>query len=100
MKIIDCSSSNFNLEPNKSSLTAPISQTWDINEGPFLIDICGGNPHSVFCDGNLETVLAKNSNINITSDISHNDLLHSLARWNNQNPLRQFKFPLTNFCIY
>ena len=89
----DCSSTIFYLEESSINLTAPISQTWSINEGPFLTDICGGNLETVdTCVGNLDTVLAKNPNINISFDGSNNSLLHSLANWNSRDKLRQFKF--------
>tara|TARA_A100001011_G_C14304593_1_gene842487 strand:- start:1941 stop:2567 length:627 start_codon:yes stop_codon:yes gene_type:complete len=97
VKINDCSTTN--IETIKSSkLQAPISQTWGINEGQFLVDTsfsllykdtfdlsynCGCDVPRI--SKNPRVIINNNNNLN----------RQALARLNNENPLRGFTFPKT-----
>tara|TARA_E500000178_G_scaffold350508_1_gene409627 strand:+ start:2454 stop:3134 length:681 start_codon:yes stop_codon:yes gene_type:complete len=99
VKINDCSNIELKIE-NTSQPSFPLNQTYNLYEGPYLIDVsnsydqneikCGCHPVLL---GNLEDVqifgeLTKNNNkINISSD-------KSLARLAEQEPLRGFKYPI------
>lgn len=99
--INDCSATTIRLLKNEN-LPAPITQTWSITEGPFLIDSSGATlfkkEKSLYhgCYSN-KPYLSQNPNIIINNNLI-NKGKRDLARWNNQDPLRDFNFP-TNFCF-
>jgi len=103
VKINNCGNTIITASENPS---AKINQRWDLFEGSFLVkkQIYKNN----LCDPNI---LAKNENVLIHSELASNGVIsdddrkkylrstsYSLARWNNNDPLRGFSFPKT-FCI-
>lgn len=99
--INDCSATTIKLLKNEN-LPAPITQTWSITEGPFLIDSSGATlfkkEKNAFneCYNTLH-YLSQNPNIIINNDLI-NDGKRDLSRLNNQDLLRDFNFP-QNFCL-
>jgi hypothetical protein len=91
VKINDCSGTYIKTV-DFSKLSAPISQTWGINEGPFLLDISKSLSNS--CDCNRE-LISKDPYIIINNSLIYQNSGRQLARWNNENPLRGFTFPKT-----
>lgn len=108
-KINNCKPTKIETSINPN---ARINQRWDLFEGSFLVKRENSSDKEV-CDNKI---LGKNSiekNILINSDLAgtysllynddrtkkfYNSTSQSLARWNNNDPLRGFSFPRT-FCM-
>lgn len=99
--INDCGATTIRLLKNEN-LPAPITQTWSITEGPFLIDSLGATlftkeKNTFIKCYDSKPYLSQNPNIIINNNLI-NKGKRDLARWNNQDLLRDFNFP-TNFCF-
>jgi len=99
IKINDCSATTFLIESSFNTLNIPITQSWNLSEGSYLIDKqeylndisqCNCTPNNISSNKNVTIVPINNStnNFHFFSQTSG-----SLARWNNTNPLRGFNFP-------
>ena len=104
IKINDCSATSFLLEPSNNSLNVPITQSWDLFEGSYLIDRKGYlNDISGQCNCTTNNI-SSDPNVTIVpidrlpSGLSQIETFRSrvegsIARWNNTNSLRGFNFP-------
>ena len=97
----DCSATTIKILKDEN-LPAPITQTWNIREGPFLMDSSGATlfkkeKNTFIKCYNTRPYLSQNPNIIINNDLI-NDGKRDLSRLNNQDLLRDFNFP-QNFCL-
>jgi hypothetical protein len=102
-KINNCAATKFFLENPKTNIFIPITQTWDLYEGSYLVNTKPDISNiSQECNCSTNTI-SQNKNVTIVSvPTSGNINLQTkemLARWNNTNPLRGFRFP-NNVCLY
>lgn len=108
-KINNCKETKITVQSNP---TAKINQRWDLFEGSFLVNR-QINSDNVVCNNNILGKNGLQKNILIDSNLggSYSHILlenskknyykstaKSLARWNNNDPLRGFSFPRT-FCM-
>lgn len=105
IKINDCSATTFSIESSFNILNIPITQSWDLYEGSYLInrkgkliDIsgqCSCTPNTISSDKDI-TIVPIEKYTSSGKDITiRSQTKGSLARWNNTNPLRNYNFPQT-----
>lgn len=107
IKINDCSATSFLIKLRDNTLNKPITQSWNLSEGSYLInsilnqnDIsgqCNCTPNNISSDQNVSIVPIDVLDPGVSAPPSfvtfRSRTKGSLARWNNTNPLRGFNFP-------